>query len=156
MSWFVGGERSWSAGVFPASAKLFFKNIQPNDVRSDKVCGPVPTISSNVGSAAVDMPFLSSAAKTWSMDFDFSMTTATTLDVFRLCVALESGVIMDFNPLGVRVNLGVRCLPPSRDVEPALPGVAQARRAQQAAPQGGGTSRQLAACAGRQWCRRMW
>jgi hypothetical protein len=86
------------AEVFETTTKLFFK-------RETVTCGATPTVSSIDSSGAVRMPFLSSSSsKSWSLDFDFSATSATSLDIFRLCVELESGTVLDFRPLGVRVT----------------------------------------------------
>jgi hypothetical protein len=92
------------AEVFETTAKLFFKRM-PTAATAGKTCGVAPSVSSIDSSASVMMPFLSSSSsKSWSMDFDFSSTSSATLEIFRLCVELESGTVLDFNPLGVRVT----------------------------------------------------
>jgi len=51
------------------------------------------------------MSFIDQSGSTvdWSMAFDFSLS-APNLAIYRLCVQLSSGTVLDYNPLGVRVS----------------------------------------------------
>jgi len=91
-----------SSLVFESTSKLFFKKQEA----SDEACGSAPDVSSAVSSSATAMAFnsqSSSSTATFSLDFDFSSAKAD-LQVYRLCVELTDGTVLDFAPLGVRVS----------------------------------------------------
>jgi len=87
--------------AFDSTAKLFFKRQQA----SNKACGSAPKASTTSSSDAVLMSFIDQTGSTvdWSMAFDFSLSVPN-LAIYRLCVELSSGTVLDYNPLGVRVS----------------------------------------------------
>jgi hypothetical protein len=89
---------------FDADSRFFFKR----STSADKTCGIPPAVSSVTSSATTEMIHVGTVggSQSWSLEFDFT-NAQPSFDVYRLCVQLPSGAVLDYHPLGVRVSTAV-------------------------------------------------